>query len=161
METKKIIAATVVGTSVMTLFSYLMSRNQKKNFTEPDVLSEIVAENNSSLSKEESKPIGWGAHYGVGLAFTGLYSQVWEHTPIKPSLASGAALGALSGLAGILGWTQLFDFHHPTSSDYRKKYYAQLMAAHIIFGMGAAAGYKMLGKDKDKHKLSTKLKSLL
>ncbi|MDB5257547.1 MAG: hypothetical protein JWM14_2242 [Chitinophagaceae bacterium] len=159
METKKIIAATVVGTSVMTLFSYLMSRNQKRNFTEPDVLSEIVAENNSSLSKEESKPIGWGTHYGIGLAFTGVYSQVWEHTPLKPSLASGAALGALSGLMGVLGWTQLFHLHHPTTAAYRKQYYAQLMAAHIVFGMGAAVGYKMMSKDKPK--FSTKLKSLL
>lgn len=158
METKKIIAATVVGTSVMTLFSYLISRNQKRNFTEPDVLSEILAENNS-LSKDEAKPIGWGTHYGIGLAFTGAYSQVWEHTPIKPSLASGAALGALSGLVGILGWTQMFHLHHPTSSNYRKQYYAQLMAAHIVFGMGAAVGYKMLSKDKPK--LSTKIKSLL
>ena len=141
----------------MTLFSYVMSRNQKRNFTEPNVLSEIIAENNSSLSKEEAKPIGWGTHYGIGLAFTGVYSQVWEHTPIKPSLASGAALGALSGLVGILGWTQMFHLHHPTSATY----YAQLMAAHIVFGMGAAAGYKMLSKDKGTAKLSTKLKSLL
>lgn len=159
METKKIIAATFVGTSVMTLFSYLMSKNQKKNFTEPDVLGEILAENNSSLSKEESKPIGWGAHYAVGLGFTGVYSQIWEHTPIKPSLASGAAFGAVSGLIGIMGWTQMFHLHHPTSSAYRQQYYAQLMAAHIIFGIGAAAGYKMMSKDK--HKLSTKIKSLV
>jgi len=154
METKKILAATVVGTSVMTLFSYLMSRNQKKNFTEPDMLSEILAENTTDLSKEEAKPIGWSAHYGVGLGFVGVYSQVWEHTPLKPSLASGAALGAASGLIGILGWSQMFHLHHPTSSKYRQQYYAQLMAAHILFGMGAAVGYKMMSKDK--RKISTK-----
>lgn len=159
METKKIIVATVVGTSVMTLFSYLISRNQKKNFTEPDVLSEIVAKNNSFLSKKEARHIGWGAHYGVGLGFTSVYSQIWEHTPIKPSLTSGAMLGAVSGLIGIMGWTQMFHLHHPTSIHYRKQYYAQLMVAHIVFGMGAAAGYKIMSNDK--HKLSTKIKSLV
>lgn len=146
MQTKKIIAATVVGTTFMTLFSYVMSKNQKRNYTEPDVLSQIIAENNSSLSKEETKPIGWAAHYGLGLGFTGVYSQIWEHTPIKPSLASGGALGAVSGLIGIMGWTQLFHLHHHTSEKYRKQYYAQLMAAHIIFGMGTAIGYKMISK---------------
>lgn len=80
----------------------------KKNFTEPDVLSEIVAENNSGFSKDETKAIGWVAHYSIELGFLGAYSQIWEHTPIKSSIASGAALGAVSGLIRILGWTQMF-----------------------------------------------------
>ncbi|WP_133159399.1 hypothetical protein [Solitalea longa] len=146
METKKNIAAAVVGTSLMTLFSYLLTKSQKKNYTEPEVLSEIVDENNSSVSEKEAKALGWTAHYGVGLAFTSAYSLIWEHTSIKPSIASGATLGALSGLLGILGWSQLFQMHHSTSTTYKAEYYMQLILAHIIFGIGAAKGYKLGSK---------------
>ena len=148
METKKILAATVVGTSAMTLFSYFVSRLTKKNFTEPEVLSEIAAENLTHTSDEVIQSASWATHYGVGLAFTGLYSQVWERTPIKPSIASGALLGAASGIAGILGWSQAFKLDHHYSAKDRQKYYAQLLAAHVVFGIGAAAGYKMLSKKK-------------
>jgi len=149
METKKILSATLVGTTAMTLFSYLLSLKVKKNFTEPELLHEIAQENLPDVDDDIVKPASWATHYGVGLAFTGAYSQVWEHTSIKPSIASGAVLGALSGAAGIMGWSQAFKLEqHPHSSKFRKQYYTQLMAAHIVFGIGAAIGYKMLSKNK-------------
>lgn len=149
METKKILAATLVGTSAMTLFSYFVSRLTKKNFTEPEVLRELATENlPHTTSHEVVESASWATHYGIGLAFTGVYSQVWEHTPLKPTLASGALLGAASGLAGILGWSQAFKLDHHYSDKDRQKYYAQLLAAHVVFGVGAAIGYKMLSKDK-------------
>ncbi len=148
METKKILSATIVGTTAMTLFSYLVSLKTKKDYTEPKLLDEIAQENLPQVDEDITKPASWVTHYGVGMAFTGVYSQVWEHTSIKPSVASGAVLGALSGVAGILGWSQAFkiDTHH--SEEFRRKYYTQLMAAHIVFGIGAAVGYKMLSKNK-------------
>lgn len=148
METKKILAATLVGTSAMTLFSYFLSRVTKKKFTEPEVLREIATENLSDTPHEIVESASWATHYGIGLAFTGAYSQVWEHTPLKPTLASGALLGAASGLVGILGWSQAFKLDDHYSDKDRQKYYAQLLAAHVVFGMGAAIGYKMLSKDK-------------
>lgn len=149
METKKILSATIVGTTAMTLFSYIVSLKTKKNYTEPELLHEIAQENLPKVDDAIVKPVSWTAHYGVGLAFAGAYSQVWENTPIKPSVTSGAVLGALSGVAGILGWSQAFkiDSHH--SEEFRQKYYTQLMAAHIVFGIGAALGYKMLSKTKN------------
>lgn len=150
METKKILSATIVGTTAMTLFSYLVSLKAKKNFTEPELLHEIAQENLPQVDDAIVKPASWATHYGVGLAFTGVYSQVWEHTPIKPSIASGAVLGAISGLTGIIGWSQAFKLEqHPHSANFRKQYYTQLMAAHIVFGIGAAVGYKMLSKNKN------------
>ena len=132
----------------MTLFSYLVSLTTKKNFTEPELLHEIAHEHLPDVDEAIVKPASWTTHYGVGLAFTTAYSQVWERTSIKPTVASGAVLGALSGVAGILGWSQAFklDGHH--SADFRQKYYTQLMAAHIVFGIGAAVGYKLLSKNK-------------
>jgi hypothetical protein len=143
METKKIIAATVIGTSVMTLFSHWISSVSKKNFTEPEVLRVVATENFPRTSPRLLEKASWTTHYGVGLAFTGLYSQVWERTPLKPSLASGAALGALSGVAGILGWSEAFKTDALYSAKDRQEYYTQLMLAHIVFGMGAAVGYKI------------------
>lgn len=143
MNTKQIFGATILGTSAMTAFSYLVSAYKNKNFKEPELLGEVY-QDLTQQNKEVSQLAGWGTHLGVGMTFTGMFAEIWEQTPLKPSIASGALLGAAAGVAGILGWMQLFQLEGESPTENKSEYYAQLMIAHIIFGMGAAAGYKLL-----------------
>jgi len=153
METKKIIAAAIAGTSAMTLFSYLISADKKKNLKEPEHIKEVIEDVKPSIDNEKSALAAWGTHYGVGLAFSSIFSQIWEKTPVKPGLLSGAFLGALSGIAGIMSWSEAFKLDPDTNAKNFKEYYAHLMASHIIFGIGAAAGYKLMEKEKISDKI--------
>lgn len=143
MKTKQIIAATVFGTTAMSVFSYVVSALKDKDFKEPELLAEFIKVIVPSADEETAEKVGWQAHYGIGLTFAAAMAEIWEHTPVKPSIASGALLGAAGGVAGILGWTQIFKLEDEPPVENKLDYYGHLMLAHIIFGIGAAAGYKL------------------
>ena len=143
MKTKQIIAATVFGTTAMSVFSYVVSALKDKNFKEPELLGEFAKAVIPGIDQETAEKAGWQSHYGIGLVFAGIMAEVWENTPVKPSIASGALLGAASGVAGILGWTQIFELEDEPKVEHKLDYYGHLILAHAVFGIGAAAGYKL------------------
>ena len=143
MKTKQIIAATVFGTTAMSAFSYIVSTLKGKNFKEPELLGEFIKVIAPTADQETAEKAGWESHYAIGLAFAGVMAEIWEHTPIKPSIASGALLGAASGVAGVMGWTQIFKLENEPAAEDKVNYYGHLILAHAIFGIGAAAGYKL------------------
>jgi hypothetical protein len=131
MKTLSTISAAVVGTTAMTLFSFLFSK--KKNYSDQT----------SEVKKEKSRLGGWQAHYVAGMLYASAYDKVWENTLLKPSILSGALLGAASGMVGVAGWSQMLNISDPIPAGNEKKYYRHLVAAHIVFGIGAAIGYKL------------------
>lgn len=149
MQTGKILISAIVGTSAMTIFSYLVSESKNQSFREPEIVRQLINRLSESSSKEFSQIAGWGAHYAIGLLFVVIFNELWERTKVKPSITSGALLGAGSGLTGIMGWKMMYEAHPNPPSKNLKKYFGHLMLAHVVFGVFSALTYKLTAGDKD------------
>lgn len=143
---EKIIIAGIVGTTFMTLYSYLKGKKENEKYVEPELLNELIdnSENFPEIENEEWHPAGWGLHYGAGVAFVGTYWLLWEKVLKKPTIAKILSVGALSGVAGIAIWQTLFSIHDHPPKNNRHGYYKQLFEAHIVFSAFALASYKLL-----------------
>jgi uncharacterized membrane protein YsdA (DUF1294 family) len=144
-ETKAIntITSGLVGTSLMTWFSYQVSQHKEQQFREPVLLSTLIDRLRNDPEAGTSNLKGWLIHYGIGTLFSTAYHQLWQKTNMKPTLKNGLWLGSLSGLIGIAAWKMVFHLHpKPPRIDF-KRYYAHLLLAHAIFGAAAAMGYRL------------------
>jgi hypothetical protein len=143
MKISQTIAAAALGTTVMTLFSYLISSAKKKQFREPELLQALLQKLPVQIAPGTAKASGWLIHYSVGFSFCAIYDAIWKHRPSRVSIANGIMLGGISGLAGISGWHLVLSAHpNPPAVDL-KKYYGHLMLAHMIFGTFSAIGYRL------------------
>lgn len=145
MDIIKILIATLIGTSLMTLFSYAVSEAYRKLFKEP-VLLNLLLERAGIVNIADSRKdaIGWILHFLIGLAFVIIYDRIWAWTDLEPSWLNGLIFGAVSGIVGILSWMIMFALHPREPRIDFKLYYWQLFFAHIIFGLGATAVYLYL-----------------
>ena len=119
MQTGKIIIPAIVGTSAMTLFSYLVSESKSENFREPVVLAHLIKRLPNSFSKDKAQIAGWSVHYATGLLFVIFYNEIWKRKKILPSVTSGALIGAASGVAGIIGWKCMFEAHPNPPAEFK------------------------------------------
>lgn len=148
---EKIIIAGIVGTTFMTLYSYLKSKKENEEYTEPIMINELIdnSGNLPSAKDEDTHPAGWGLHYATGITFVSIYWLLWKRALTKPTLAKIVIIGSLSGLSGIAVWKLLFAQHdNPPHTD-RYGYYKQLFVAHIIFAFFALGTYKLLHEKED------------
>ncbi|HEU4496803.1 MAG TPA: hypothetical protein VFR70_07100 [Flavobacterium sp.] len=142
MEVCKICIATLVGTTIMTAFSYLVSESFKKLFKEPVLLNLLIAKSELNISPERKNILGWLIHYAIGLSFVIAYHLVWKHTEIDPTWFSGLIFGIVSGFIGIASWHFMFRLSKNPPQIHFKEYYIQLFIAHIFFALGVVATYK-------------------
>lgn len=143
----KILASGLAGTAFMTLFSYGASRVEKENFSEPEHLGKMLQRLEPDTSKQFNYIAGWLAHFGVGIAFATAYIQLWDKHKLKPSVKNTLALGTLSGALAVLIWKATFKAHPSPPWVSFKKYYTQLIGAHIVFALFAVLAYR-LAEDK-------------
>ena len=143
MQTERILISALVGTSAMTLFSYLVSESKNKNFREPEVLGKLIERLPKSVSRESAQMAGWGMHYAIGTLFVACYSELWERTKIKPSLTSGTLLGTASGVVGVMGWKFMFEAHPNPPAKNLKPFFGHLLLAHIVFAVSSAFTYNL------------------
>lgn len=143
MQTGKILIAGIAGTSAMTLFSYLVSRSKNKNFREPELLGDLINRLPISESRQPAQMAGWGLHYAIGISFVACYSELWEQTNVKPTLTSGAVLGAANGVVGATGWKLMFEAHPNPPAKNLKPFFGHLILAHVVFGVFSAITYKL------------------
>ncbi len=149
---EKIIIAGIVGTTFMTLYSYLRSKKENEEYVEPVLINGFIdnSENLPSVSQEDSHPAGWGLHYATGIVFVGAYWLLWRKVLVKPTIGRILIIGSLSGLVGIAVWKLLFAQHdRPPHTDHQS-YYKQLFTAHIIFSLSALGTYKLLHENIEK-----------
>jgi hypothetical protein len=139
----EVILSGIAGTSLMTLFSYLVSETNKENFREPELLGKLLHRALQTETKENSHFAGWNLHYLVGVMFAFAYSRIWEKTTIKPSVKSGSILGLVSGILGMTIWKICFTIHPNPPKINFKKYYGHLLITHVIFGVFTAIAYKL------------------
>ena len=140
----KVISAGLVGTTFMTLFSYLVSEMQKENFKEPELLGKMLNRLIPQFNSKTSQVAGWNIHYTVGLLFAVFYAQLWEKRKRKPTLKSGILLGGLSGILAFVVWRYTFKFHPVPPKIHFRKYYGHLLVTHIVFGAFASIGYNLI-----------------
>ena len=159
MKSGKILVPAIAGTSAMTIFSYLVSASENKNFREPKVLGQLVNRLFKSRLKNSAQIAGWCLHYGIGLSFVAFYNELWKREKIEPSLTSGALLGATSGLVGITGWKGMFEFHPNPPTKNLKQFFGHLMLAHVVFGVFSALTYNLTKAEKEPNGIEVPPKS--
>lgn len=136
---------TIGATTLMTTFSYVVSRVRNRQFTEPVLLNRFLCGFGILKEYQLKKNIsGWILHYVIGLMFLLSYYFVWSKTPFDPTLSTALILGCLSGLAGIIGWAILFRIQSAPSNIKVSEYYAQLFVAHMIFSLTATGMFRLL-----------------
>src|ERR1700709_1901502 len=129
MIVKKVLLPSVVATSIMTLFSYLIADIENKNFSEPELLAKIEKKK-LAASKQFALPAGWITHYMVGVLMTLFFDITWQQFKIKSAFHRGITSG-LGGLIAMGSWRILFTALPKRSNNFYKKFYTQLFIAHI------------------------------
>jgi hypothetical protein len=130
----KTLFSAAAATAAMTAFSYIVSNIKDQNFREPMLLADY-ARRDLGTSKKLSKPLGWVVHYGVAIGFTVGYQLLLGLARMQPTVKNGTLFGAAAGVTGNLSWKNLFDAHLVPPRTDKKRFYAQLLVAHLIFGI--------------------------
>ena len=137
-----ILVSGFAATSLMTAFSYMIANWKESQFREPELLNLLISRARSTTLKiPKNHFIGWVIHYTIGYLFIGIFHLLWKYTALPLSLGSGAALGFVAGIVGIGGWIVFFKTNSNPPKIEFKDFYIQLLAAHVIFGLTAAAVY--------------------
>jgi hypothetical protein len=137
MKTSKILIPGVAATTLMTLFSYVLSKAEHKNFKEPELLRGLMED--KMPGKGLALPAGWITHYTMGISWATVFEVLFREAHVKRNLKNGLVLGALSGLTGIVIWRLAFKIHpNPPRTDY-KRFYIQLLLAHLVYALTVTA----------------------
>jgi riboflavin transporter FmnP len=144
MQQILILAAGFAATSLMTVFSYLVANWRKSQFREPELLNMLLSRASlTSLKIPKNHIAGWLIHFAIGFLFVLIFDLIWRYSELEVSLLSGAGLGFIAGIIGIIGWNVFFKLNsNPPQIDF-KDFYIQLLIAHVIFGVTAATVYLM------------------
>jgi len=137
----QIICATIAATSVMTLFSYIVSESARKLYKEPVLLTYLLHSFKVEVSAGTKVVLAWLLHYIIGLIFVIIYHFLWYYGIVEMSWLVALLLGVVSGIVGVLGWMLLFEIVPQKPNIDFKGYYIQLLVAHIFFGITAYAVY--------------------
>jgi hypothetical protein len=146
MEFKKVLSSGILGTSAMTIFSYLVSEVTNENFREPEIMTVLINNLLKNPHQYYAPYLGWSLHYMIGFGFVLIYTKLWDNNKLKPNLKSGIYLGAISGIMGIVGWLTMFKIHPNPPLINLKNFFILLFFAHIIFGIFAMIGYVLVRK---------------
>lgn len=138
-----LIIATLTATSLMTLFSYVVSWMFGQPFKEPLLLAILL--NNLHLADNTiNRVLGWILHYLLGLVFVIGFEFIinagWGGINADTAMVYGASIG----LIGIIGWQVMFNLSNKKPSMDYIGYYMQLFIAHIVFAFTTVGTYKIL-----------------
>jgi len=133
MKTGKVLLAAFVGTSAMTLFSYLVSRKKNKDFREPRLLGKMVYRAVPEIKRSESKVAGWVLHCTTGLLFTIVYVELLKNKKLKADVPDGIILGLINGVFAVGIWKLTFSLHPDPPQIHFNDFYKHLILAHVVF----------------------------
>jgi hypothetical protein len=133
MKTGNTLLAAFLGTSAMTLFSYLVSRKKNKDFREPRLLGKMVYRAVPEIKKPESKVAGWILHCTTGLVFTIIYAELLKNKKLKSNVPDGIILGLINGVVAVGIWKATFSLHPDPPQIHFKDFYKHLILAHVVF----------------------------
>jgi hypothetical protein len=145
MIVQKILLPSITATSLMTLFSHFIAAEEKKNFSEAKLLGKIEKKQ-LHIPKRFAISAGWTTHYTVGVMMTLLFEMYKLYVNKKPAAYHTMIYGAFAGLLAIGAWSQLLKMLPRRSGNYYKKFYMQLIFAHVIFAAALTAAQKATRK---------------
>ncbi|HET9053754.1 MAG TPA: hypothetical protein VFM90_06270 [Cyclobacteriaceae bacterium] len=131
-----IVPGCLAATSLMTAFSYYTSAATGKQFREPVLLNGLLS-GWANRTFSANHPAGWLIHFGVGLLFMVAYHFIFRDMDII--WVHYVLAGFFSGIIGVSVWYVVLNTHPDPPRTDRKSFYAQLIPAHIVFGLGAYA----------------------
>lgn len=137
-----IIISGLAGTTLMTIISYVLTYTLKTQFKEPVLLQKFLQR--SDWIDSGNTTAGWLVHYMAGFGWATIYNFLWRFSVIEPSYLNGSWLGLVSGIIGVGVWWILFKVHKNPPSINLTAYFIHLLVVHIIFGLGATAGYQLM-----------------
>ncbi|TRO64388.1 hypothetical protein [Christiangramia sabulilitoris] len=138
MELLKVILAGILGTLLMTAFSYLIPRLRAKQFREPQLLNMILRRSTSdSMNPSNNSLIGWVVHFSIGIILMTLFYMFHLIFTFKISFFSIFIYGIFAGSLSILSWYLMFSLSNNPAEITMKEFYFQLLIAHILFATGA------------------------
>jgi hypothetical protein len=140
-EPWNVIAAGLVGTSAMTLFSYATSWISGNNFSEPVLLGKLLRSTLLTRQSRIALPAGWAAHYAFGCALAAVFCRSWTLIGSKPNTTRALAYGWCSGLAAILWWHAAFRLHPRAQRLARGEFYLHMLIAHLVYSVSTAQTY--------------------
>lgn len=143
MELLQILLASIIGTVVMTGFSYYMSEQFNALFKEPVLLNLVTSSAKIEVNPKRKSALGWIAHFVIGLVFVVCYHLIWKYSDFDPTWFCGLIFGIISGFVGIFSWHFLFKLGDNPPKVKFKKYYLQLFFAHILFALAVVGVYKI------------------
>lgn len=138
-----IIISAFTGTTFMTITSYFLTYIFNTQFKEPVILCELLENTAWAGSGFFNVVAGWLLHYGAGIGFVIIYYLLWNFSGVQPSFLNGGLLGLASGFFGVGVWWTVFKTHQNPPSINLNGYFIHLVGVHIIFGLGAAFGYRL------------------
>lgn len=142
MQFDLILLSGFIGTSLMTLFSYIMSVIMKDHFREPQLLNQLI--NGSSFIPfhvNRFSLTGWIIHFAIGFAFAFLFNLAVNLWDVDANLLNGLLFGFVAGIAGITGWKIMFRLVDYPPEISLNRFLFQLIIAHLIFGAGLILTY--------------------
>jgi hypothetical protein len=146
MKTKNVVLAGIVGTSFMTLFSYIVSVRKRKNFKEPELLTDLGARLIKPADKSTLYPAGWATHYATGIGISLACQRLFPISETRLIIKNGVIIGIVTGLAGALVWKSVFNLHpDPPHVDF-KRFYRHLLFAHLVFGLTMTISLRCISK---------------
>lgn len=133
MKTGNVFFSALIGTSAMTLFSYLISRKKNKDFREPALLGKMVYRSVPEIQKPLAEVAGWVLHFSAGLIFTTIYTEFLKRKILKPDLPDAVVLGFVNGVAAVVIWKATFSLHPDPPQIQFGDFYKHLILAHVVF----------------------------
>ncbi|HKJ49651.1 MAG TPA: hypothetical protein VJ973_11205 [Christiangramia sp.] len=138
MELLKVIIAAILGTVLMTTFSYVISRIKSQQFKEPKLLNMILRRSTYEMNPSNNSILGWVVHFSIGVILMTLFYIFHLTFSFSISLVSILIYGISAGILSIISWHLMFMLRLNTPDIALKEYYIQLLIAHVLFALGAA-----------------------
>lgn len=129
-----IILISALATLSMTAFSYLCSYLTGNQFKEPELLQQLL--NSSRLPVNSTNNfLGWLLHFLLGVVFAASLVFTRSYFSFYTTWIFAIIAGAIAGIIGIIGWHGMFLLNPKPPKISMKKFYLQLIIAHIIFSV--------------------------
>ena len=135
-----IIAEGLVGTTLMTLFMYVLTYLTHRTLKVVHILGTMLTFSTSPSGQLSRRPlaieIGAAAHYTVGVLFSYCFHLLWYMGIGQPDSLHMLLFGLAFGLFGSTVWYLFFKVHPNPPKVYLRPYLFSLLPAHIIFASG-------------------------
>ncbi len=145
MNVEVIWMAALIGTSLMTLFSYVVSRWHDEVYAEPLLINIMLTVPDDRPKNASRKLAGWLLNYLIGFLLVLLLDCLWFTKILSFTWISTFVLGLLLGGVGVVSWKMMFFIAFYKPPVHQKVFYAQLFVAHFLFAVAVFMVYQYFG----------------